>query len=108
MLSMRPFAHKAVDEEIINRTLITFVRDPVDHFLSGWQECELSKLLKRSNGTMEDTLRTYNDMIQGLSLSEYIRKNIKFRRRKYGSFKYSNSFLILTLIQVKSQNLDLS
>ena len=33
-----PF-HKFEEMEIQSRSLLTFVRDPIDHFLSAWKEC---------------------------------------------------------------------
>lgn len=79
-IDVKPYAHYAVDEEIMNRTLITFVRDPVDHFLTGWQECELEAFLKNNQTTGETLQETYDGIIEGRTLNEIIRDSIKSRR----------------------------
>eukprot|EP00578_Thalassiosira_sp_NH16_P007488 CAMPEP_0181110100 /NCGR_PEP_ID=MMETSP1071-20121207/18534_1 /TAXON_ID=35127 /ORGANISM="Thalassiosira sp., Strain NH16" /LENGTH=367 /DNA_ID=CAMNT_0023193849 /DNA_START=161 /DNA_END=1264 /DNA_ORIENTATION=+ len=48
-------------ERVGNRTLITLVRDPVDHFLSGWAECGVRAFDEMANLTASNV---YDDRVK--------------------------------------------
>jgi len=89
--------------EIGNRRLVTVVRDPIDHFLSGWSECGFREALQDQRET--DNTTTYDERIQSwLKVVEGRRKPVGCRPHSYPQANFlldtdgSNTYESLDLI----------
>ena len=90
-------------KKIGNRRLVTVVRDPIDHFLSGWSECGFREALQDQRET--DNTTTYDERIQSwLKVVEGRRKSVGCRPHSYPQANFlldtdgSNTYESLDLI----------